>query len=355
MAVRVRPPAAWASRGLRRRNGAQLARIAVAGAVSWQLCIWLGARQPPVYAVIVPLVALRDEPFSAFNVSLARLVGVVAGLATGIAVLHVLHPGAAAVALVLAVTLAIGWTLGAGGALNAQVAASGLLVFANADPDAYAARRLWETAVGVGVTLLLAPLLFPPNPYRALTRRVGELADRLAASLLVGGTLGQAPTTDAALQQATADAAMDEQAARALPGELAAAERSVRVNPLWYRHRTRLPAWRPIAEAAGPIAGWVRVFVDEFTDLIGRADFRASWPLVGPRLAEIVQPLATATRQALLGADAAPALDEAWSAFERHLDVDPSRLGAVSRRPLRRLATELARLSADNAGRRTAP
>jgi len=105
-----------------RVEGPQIARILVAAAVSWQLCVWLGATQPPVFAVVVPLVAMRDAPDSALNVSLARLVGVVAGLSIGIAVLSWLRPSALSVVLVMAVALGVGVVLRIGDTLNLQVA-----------------------------------------------------------------------------------------------------------------------------------------------------------------------------------------------------------------------------------------
>jgi hypothetical protein len=63
-----------------------------------------------------------------------------------------------------------------GGAFNVQVAVSALLVFANPDPDAYAATRLWETAVSAAVTVILAALLFPPNPYRTFVASRDEVS-----------------------------------------------------------------------------------------------------------------------------------------------------------------------------------
>ncbi len=78
-------------------EGPSMLRIVVASVVAWQLCIWLGAQQPPIFAVIVPLVALRDAPYSALNVSMVRLIGVVGGVLIGIAVLHVIRPSALAV------------------------------------------------------------------------------------------------------------------------------------------------------------------------------------------------------------------------------------------------------------------
>ena len=54
-------------------EGPSMLRIVVASVVAWQVCVWLGAQQPPIFAVIVPLVALRDAPYSALNVSMVRL------------------------------------------------------------------------------------------------------------------------------------------------------------------------------------------------------------------------------------------------------------------------------------------
>ena len=87
--VRARP-SPW--RSIPRRDGPQIARIILVAAVSWQICVLIGATQPPVFAVLVPLVCLRDDAFSVFNLSIARLVGVVAGLLIAIGVLQLSQP-----------------------------------------------------------------------------------------------------------------------------------------------------------------------------------------------------------------------------------------------------------------------
>ena len=176
-------------------EGPSMLRIVVASVVAWQLCIWLGAQQPPIFAVIVPLVALRDAPYSALNVSMVRLIGVVGGVLIGIAVLHVIRPSALAVGLVLAIALPFGMLLRVGGAFNVQVAVSALLVFASPDPDAYAAARLWETAVGAAVTVILAALLFPPNPYRTFVASRDEAVTQLADELRTGARSSAAART----------------------------------------------------------------------------------------------------------------------------------------------------------------
>jgi hypothetical protein len=109
--------------------------------VAWEAALLLGATQPPIFAALVPLVSLRDDPFSAFNLSVARLVGVVAGLLIAIGVLAVLEPTTVAIAAVLALALLVGVVLRIGNVLNTQVAVSALLVFSSTDTAGYATSR----------------------------------------------------------------------------------------------------------------------------------------------------------------------------------------------------------------------
>ena len=160
-------------RAILRAELPQVARIVVAAAVAWEAALLLGATQPPIFAALVPLVSLRDDPFSAFNLSVARLVGVVAGLLIAIGVLAVLEPTTVAIAAVLALALLVGVVLRIGNVLNTQVAVSALLVFSSTDTAGYAVTRLWETGLGTVVTLALAPFLFPADP---LTAARGALA-----------------------------------------------------------------------------------------------------------------------------------------------------------------------------------
>ena len=170
-------------RSILRRELPQIARIVFVAAVAWQICLSLGATQPPLYAALVPLVSLRDDPFSAFNLSLARLVGVVAGLTIAIGVLAVLRPTTAAIAAVLAAALLVGVVLRIGDVLNTQVAVSAMLVFSSTDASDYAATRFWETGVGTATTLLLAPFLFPANPLTAARAELARVADGLVDAL----------------------------------------------------------------------------------------------------------------------------------------------------------------------------
>ncbi|MGX7677419.1 FUSC family protein [Jatrophihabitans sp. DSM 45814] len=335
----------------------QVLRIVIAAAVSWQLCIWLGASHPPVYAAVVPLVALRDDPYSAFNVSLDRLIGVVGGLALGLVVVHWLGPTAVSVAIVLAVGLFGGSILRIGGSLNVQVAVSALLAFASSDPSAYAYARLWETAVGAAVTVVLAPLLRPPNARATITASLRSVGEDLAATLdsacnqvTAVMSVATADVAGPALEKIRDQCRLVEDRARALPAEYARAEHSVRINPLRRSDR------QPIAALACPIAIAVelargtRQFVDEVADLSKREDLRADWPSLGNPLAGLVTPIAETIRIGLKppadvdAAQFAATIATAEQSLTDWRGADHRQISAVLRRPLRRLLAELRRL-----------
>lgn len=288
-----------------RADRRQVVRIVIAGCVSWQICVLLGSGAPPVFAVIVPLVAMDEQPFSALNVSLGRLVGVVGGLVLGILLVRWLGPSVATIGLVLSVGLVAGMVLRVGGALNIQVAVSALLVFASAHPDTYATNRLWETAVGAGVTVLLAPLIMPVNPLTTFCQEFSEAVADLAVLLAEAAALVAAPRFESNRAQDLRRAcrAIEERASR-LPGELEQAQRAVRFNPLHRRARTRLARLGPHATLIVQVAHQERVLMDELADLAAREDVRASWPTRAEPLGFVLKALADAIGRKLDSSDA---------------------------------------------------
>ena len=159
----------------------QIVRIVIAAVVSWEVCKLIDTSAVPIFAVVAPLVAMRDQPFSALNVSFDRIIGVVVGVALGIVVVNAFGLNLLSVVIVLVVGLFSGVVLRVGPALNIQVALTGLLVFTNIDPDVYGITRLWETLIGAAVTVVLSPFLLPPDAgkqYRAEFHRVSASPGR---------------------------------------------------------------------------------------------------------------------------------------------------------------------------------
>ncbi len=84
--------------------------VLLAGTLAWWLCTLLGAERP-LFAVLVPLVAMDGDPFSSINVSVARIVGVVAGVFLGLGLLQLDLSSTLLVALLLTLSLIIGLVL----------------------------------------------------------------------------------------------------------------------------------------------------------------------------------------------------------------------------------------------------
>ena len=146
-------------------------RIAVAATLAWWIAGLLGADRP-VFAAIVPMVAIRDDAHAAFSLSLGRMLGVMAGRGAR----HrrrrawpASRPRRSSCCSSSA--LAIGLFLRTGPELNTQIAISALLVLVvTEDADTYAVERIWETAVGSVVTLArgrLRPAARPAGRERA--------------------------------------------------------------------------------------------------------------------------------------------------------------------------------------------
>ncbi|MGW7825089.1 FUSC family protein [Streptomyces puniciscabiei] len=301
--------------------------------------MWLGADQPPVYAAIVPLVALRGDPMTALASSLQRVLGVVAGVLIGIAVLNVLHPSTAALTLVMAIGLAAGMALRAGGPLNVQVPASSLLVFASTSPDAYALHRLWETGAGAAVTILLAPLLWPPDPRHTLAALAMDSRTRLIQALT--STI-EVLGTDAGTARDNLDAVTrDIETIRGDAVRAREAERAMRFNPLRRRHHdtvTRLT--RAIATAAR-LTPHLVTLAKETAAFTGRDD-------LAPVLADArryLPALAASTAEAITDTldEASPqqAQTTARASLAAYARVDSRPAATALRRPFQRILDDL--------------
>ncbi|MBT2450846.1 hypothetical protein J7F03_27985 [Streptomyces sp. ISL-43] len=341
------------ARELARTEGPAAARIVVTAAVAWQVALWLGADQPPVFAAIVPLVALRGDPMTALGTSLQRAMGVVAGVLIGIAVLNVLRPSTATLALVVALGLGVGMIVRAGGGLNIQVAASSLLVFANTSPDAYALDRVWETAEGAAVTILLAPLLWPPDPHRALTGIADDCGARLTRALtgtVVALDAGPSAALDNLDRVNSHAEAVHTSAARARE-----AERAMRFNPLLRHQRdtVRLQA-RNIA-TADRLSAHLTTLAREVAALSGREDLAPDLARARRRLPELASLTARAIEDTLSGEDPRPAVTAARNNLAAYARTDSRPLAVALRRPFDQVLGELGQQPTPPAGGAPSP
>ena len=158
--------------------------MTLGGTAAWWLAVELGARRP-IFAALVPLVAMTGDPFAAVSVSLSRIVGVFAGVGIGIAFVHLGGGLTLRVALVLLVGTLGGVALKIGDRPNLEVPIAALftLGISAAQVSQLGVQRIWETAIGAAVAIAVSALLWPPDPVRRLTRDLDRLRQALVDDL----------------------------------------------------------------------------------------------------------------------------------------------------------------------------
>ena len=206
-------------------------KMTIGGTGAWWIASELGAKRP-LFAALVPLVAMNGDPFAAVSVSIARILGVFAGVGIGLALTHVAVGSTWRVAIALIVATLVGIVLKVGERPNLEVpiAALFLIGFASANVSQLGVQRIWETAIGAVVAVVVSAVLWPPDPIRELERRLHRLRQQLAADLA-------AIADDLATGSGVTAQLLDDLREHSLEAvrdvfELAPARRALRWNPL---------------------------------------------------------------------------------------------------------------------------
>jgi len=275
-------------------------KMALGGTIAWWLAVELGARRP-IFAALVPLVAMTGDPFAAVSVSLSRIVGVFAGVGIGIAFVHVGGGLTLRVALILVAGALASVVLKVGERPNLEVPIAALFVigFSSTQRAQLGVQRIWETAIGAAVAVLVSSLLWPPDPLRTLGRDLDRLRRALIddlAALADDLATGGSPTAER-LEDVRAHSLTAVRDVFALDG----ARRALRWNPMRRRDEGA------VDELAGKISLAARVYRH------ARALARdlADGPVQDARLAAAVRDLADATDRVLTGGEAAGPLERA--------------------------------------------
>jgi uncharacterized membrane protein YgaE (UPF0421/DUF939 family) len=322
-----------------RRELPRAVRIAVAATLAWWISRQLGAERP-VFAVIVPMVAIRDDAHAALALSLGRMLGVMAGVVLGIGVVAVAGVSTTAIVLLLVAGLAAGLFLRTGPELNTQIAISALLVLVvTRNADSYAVERIWETAVGSVVSLVVAAFVLPPDPLKESTLRLTESARALAADLaLARATLEHGDRSPRVL---LAHADEHARAAARAVEELTRAERALRLSPLRRGSRAQLEVVDRRQRLALRLAIQVRRLARDLASFAHRDDLRDEWEEAARRLPPIIAAISAAAAKALEGEDCAHEVAEARELIAAYQREDSRPVAAILRRPLVLLADEL--------------
>ena len=275
-------------------------KMTIGGTGAWWIASELGAKRP-LFAALVPLVAMNGDPFAAVSVSIARILGVFAGVGIGLALTHVAIGATWRVAIALIVATLVGIVLKVGDRPNLEVpiAALFLIGFASANVSQLGVQRIWETAIGAVVAVVVSAVLWPPDPIRELERRLLRLRQQLAADLaaiaddLATGSGATAEQLDD-LREHSLDAVRD-------VFELAPARRALRWNPLRRNDVRLLDELEERINLGARAARHVRSVGRDVADTEVRSR----------ELAAATRHLADALDRALLGQERTAALDRA--------------------------------------------
>src|ERR1041385_6383481 len=101
--------------------------MALGGTTAWWLAVELGARRP-IFAALVPLVAMTGDPFAAVSVSFARILGVFAGVGLGIGFVHLDAASTVPIVHALARASAVAMALRVGERPNLEVPIAALFM-----------------------------------------------------------------------------------------------------------------------------------------------------------------------------------------------------------------------------------
>ena len=331
-----------------------IVRIVVCAAIAWQISLWAGASQPPVFAALVPLVAIKEDPYGIVNLSLTRLVGVVAGIGVGLLIVRHVSHSTVALVIVLLAGFAVGLVIRVGGQLNTQVAVSALLLVASPiAPATYGIERFWETLVGAAVTVGVAPLIFPPNPLREVASRLERVATNLVDDLRASAALvghGSPEETALNLERVTTHTRQ----ALTAPDDVDRARRALRHNPIRARDRNPLERLATQVVLASKLAFQSQRMAQDVAAYATRDDLTADWQAAGATVPQLADDAAEAARLTLRGDDPSTAIARAETGLAGYRSADPGALAVILRRPLRALLDELAAAPATD-GRRAPP
>lgn len=284
--------------------------MAGAGALAW----WLGtlAGEPrPIFAALVPLVAMSGDPFSAVSVSLGRLLGVFAGVGIGIGLIQTDISLVAQVGIALLAGGIAGIPLRVGGRPNVQPAVSALFLIGLSEAGAthLGVRRIWETLIGSGVSIVVSALLWPPDPARELRSRLARLRQALAADLTA--VADDLATGSGATAERLSDLRAHSLDAVRISFDLGNAHRALRFNPLRRHDAAQVESLarriRVAARQYRHARSVARDVADAGPGLRGSPD--------GIVLAGVTRDIAEASDLALRGLDEQPVVQRALAAL----------------------------------------
>lgn len=319
-------------------------KTSLASALTWWLGNLLG--QPrPYFAVLAVIVVMQGHTYGSLLKAGQFLLGVAGGLVLGVLALRspVLSPPV--IGALILISLLLGMRIKVGPDLNNQIAISALLMLAIGAVN-WGVIRLWETALGGVVAVVVSAALWPPNPVRVLRREVEQTRKRLKEDLratieLLDGRAGAAAAS-ANLERVRTNS----ERAHELVSEVARADEALRWNPWHAGRRAELDELGERLTVLAQSYRHVRSLARQAADMLNRADPAARRPAwvseAREALWEVVRATSEALDRRLAGGDPEEPLRAARDARRRFLrQGEGDALAAAMAVEFRELAADL--------------
>ncbi len=175
------------SQRLRRVRGTLLLALqaGVGAGLAWFIANDVFDRPHPFFAPIAAVIVLNVSLGQKLRRGVELLVGVATGILVGDAVIYLIGTGAAQIAFVVSLAIAVGAFLGGSPTLIGQAASSAVLVATLAPPThggIYYSRFI-DTVIGGVTGLLVMVLLLQVNPLSVVTRATTPVLSAIADAL----------------------------------------------------------------------------------------------------------------------------------------------------------------------------
>lgn len=305
----------------------QCIKVALACGVAWWLGPIFGLHQP-FNAVLAVIILMQGHAYGSLLNALQFLLGVAAGLMLGIAAHMLLGISPLVLAGIMFICLLMGGFLKVSSqGFNNQIAISALLVLASGSADNVS--RLWETVLGGAVGVVVAGLLWPPNPVSQLRNDYRELKARLASDMVRSVELAGLPVGSGDAEANRRRVREHSERADATVAAIAPAEEALRWNP-WHAGRlhdlSRLEdKLRLISYLYRTVRALARQAAKTSTSGNG-----AAWDTARPGLLAAGSGLVEAVERRLAEQDARQAIGPAREALGRFVAAAPREPHAVA-------------------------
>lgn len=247
----------------------QLAKAAVAAIATWLVCTALLGAELPLFGAIAALLVMQDNVDQSLTKGIERVVGVLIGVSVALGAGSLFGPQPWLFIAAIVVAMGVGWLLRMTPVATNQVAISALLMIALGGLQlGYGIERLFETAIGATIGVLINALIVAPVKTSPVHLAITDLTTNSAMVLRRIADALDEPRDRAWLHETLSQARELAASRTEVHGLLRAARESLRFNPRSRRYRQALAEddamFQNLQHIVTQIIGMARALADNY-------------------------------------------------------------------------------------------